>query len=91
MTLEDIYVFAGVDETSLVKLLSQTQMLKSLCLRDAHLVDQALHCFSGSSLEMLDVSNTMVSHQIYGTWNLSLLEYMKVLFAYPFVKKLLDQ
>ncbi|XP_062166562.1 BTB/POZ domain-containing protein FBL11 isoform X4 [Alnus glutinosa] len=51
----------GVDETSLVKLLSQTQMLKSLCLRDAHLVDQALHCFSGSSLEMLDVSNTMVS------------------------------
>ncbi|XP_059463633.1 BTB/POZ domain-containing protein FBL11 isoform X2 [Corylus avellana] len=51
----------GVDETSLLKLLSQTQMLKSLCLRDAHLVDQALHCFPGSSLEMLDVSNTMVS------------------------------
>lgn len=73
MTLEDVHIniygFAGVDEISLLKLLSQTQMLKSLCLRDTHLVDQALHSFSGSSLEMLDVSNTMVSHQIYGTWN----------------------
>ncbi|KAL4605802.1 hypothetical protein ACB092_09G055900 [Castanea dentata] len=51
----------SVDETSLLELLSQTKMLKSLCLRDTQLVDQALHCFSGSSLEMLDISNTMVS------------------------------
>uniref|UniRef100_A0A2N9IEU6 BACK domain-containing protein n=1 Tax=Fagus sylvatica TaxID=28930 RepID=A0A2N9IEU6_FAGSY len=51
----------GVDETSLLELLSQTQMLKSLCLRDTQLVDQALHCFSGSSLEMLDISDTVVS------------------------------
>ncbi|KAM4089087.1 hypothetical protein ACB094_07G122600 [Castanea mollissima] len=36
-------------------------MLKSIYLRDTQLVDQALHCFSGSSLEMLDISKTMVS------------------------------
>ncbi|KAK7844414.1 btb/poz domain-containing protein fbl11, partial [Quercus suber] len=51
----------SVDETSLLELLSQTKMLKSLCLRDTRLVDHALHCFSGSSLEMLDISNIMVS------------------------------
>ncbi|KAF3956764.1 hypothetical protein CMV_018147 [Castanea mollissima] len=61
----------SVDETSLLELLSQTKMLKSLCLRDTQLVDQALHCFSGSSLEMLDISNTMVSaaalaHVVHG-------------------------
>ncbi|XP_050243495.1 BTB/POZ domain-containing protein FBL11 isoform X34 [Quercus robur] len=61
----------SVDETSLLELLSQTKMLKSLCLRDTQLVDQALHCFSGSSLEMLDISNTMVSaaalaHLVHG-------------------------
>ncbi|XVF55671.1 hypothetical protein PTKIN_Ptkin06aG0055700 [Pterospermum kingtungense] len=49
------------DEASLLELLSQTQMLKSLCLRDTNLVDDALSNFSGSLLEMLDVSNTMVS------------------------------
>ncbi|OMO82139.1 hypothetical protein CCACVL1_12065 [Corchorus capsularis] len=49
------------DEASLIELLSQTQMLKSLCLRDTNLVDDALCNFSGSLLEMLDVSNTMVS------------------------------
>ncbi|KAF4368234.1 hypothetical protein F8388_022867 [Cannabis sativa] len=51
----------GVDETSLLKLLSETQMLKSLCLRDTHITDRALCSLRGSSLEMLDVSNTMVS------------------------------
>ncbi|XP_018839772.1 BTB/POZ domain-containing protein FBL11 isoform X2 [Juglans regia] len=51
----------GVDETSFRELLSQTQTLTSLCLRDTHLNDEILHCFSGFSLEMLDVSNTMVS------------------------------
>ncbi|XP_042941632.1 BTB/POZ domain-containing protein FBL11 isoform X3 [Carya illinoinensis] len=51
----------GVDETSFRELLSQTQTLTSLCLRDTHLNDEILHCFSGSSLKMLDVSNTMVS------------------------------
>ncbi|KAK8588743.1 hypothetical protein V6N13_087642 [Hibiscus sabdariffa] len=49
------------DEASLLELLSQTQMLKSLCLRDTNLVDNALCNFSGSLLEMLDVSNTMIS------------------------------
>ncbi|XP_022767144.1 BTB/POZ domain-containing protein FBL11 isoform X10 [Durio zibethinus] len=50
----------SADEASLLELLSQTQMLKSLCLRDTNLVDNALCNFSGSLLEMLDVSNTMV-------------------------------
>lgn len=51
----------GVSETSLVEILSHGCMLKSLCLRDTCLGDQALYNFSGSSLEMLDVSNTMIS------------------------------
>ncbi|XP_024033006.1 BTB/POZ domain-containing protein FBL11 [Morus notabilis] len=60
-----------VDETSLLKLLSQTRMLKSLCLGDTHLTDRTLYSLAGSSLEMLDVSNTMVSgaavaHVVYG-------------------------
>ncbi|MCH98068.1 BTB/POZ domain-containing protein, partial [Trifolium medium] len=45
----------GVSELSLQDLMSQTQVLKSLCLRGTHLVDQALYNFKGSSLEMLDV------------------------------------
>ncbi|KAK6290124.1 hypothetical protein POUND7_001665 [Theobroma cacao] len=49
------------DEASLQELLSQTQMLKSLCLGDTNLVDDALCNFSGSFLEMLDISNTMIS------------------------------
>ncbi|WRX23265.1 BTB/Kelch-associated - like 1 [Theobroma cacao] len=51
----------GADEASLQELLSQTQMLKSLCLGDTNLVDDALCNFSGSFLEMLDISNTMIS------------------------------
>ncbi|KAK3226776.1 hypothetical protein Dsin_006638 [Dipteronia sinensis] len=51
----------GVDETSLLELMSQAKLLKSLSLRGTHLVDDALYNFSGSSLEMLDVSNTMIS------------------------------
>ncbi|KAL5570633.1 hypothetical protein UlMin_027208 [Ulmus minor] len=61
----------GVDETSLLKLMSQTQMLRSLCLSGTHVTDRALYSFAGSSLEMLDVSNTLVSgaalaHIVYG-------------------------
>ncbi|XP_034226541.1 BTB/POZ domain-containing protein FBL11 isoform X2 [Prunus dulcis] len=51
-----------VDETSLLKLMSQMQKLKSLCLSDTRLSDGALYSFRGSSLEMLDISNTMVSN-----------------------------
>ncbi|KAH9602707.1 hypothetical protein KSS87_015398 [Heliosperma pusillum] len=51
----------GVCETSLLNILSEGRMLKSLCLRDTCLVDQALYRFLGSALEMLDVSNTMIS------------------------------
>nr|KYP71091.1 LRR and BTB/POZ domain-containing protein FBL11 [Cajanus cajan] len=51
----------GVCESSLLELMSQTQVLKSLCLRGTDLVDQALYNFVGSSLEMLDVSNTKIS------------------------------
>lgn len=50
-----------MDEASLLELMSQTQKLKNLCLRDTHLTDIALYNFSGSSLEMLDVSNTKIS------------------------------
>ncbi|XP_008241274.1 PREDICTED: BTB/POZ domain-containing protein FBL11 isoform X1 [Prunus mume] len=51
-----------VDETSLLKLMSQMQKLKSLCLSDTHLSDGALYSFRGSSLEVLDISNTVVSN-----------------------------
>ncbi|XP_031129352.1 BTB/POZ domain-containing protein FBL11 isoform X1 [Ipomoea triloba] len=51
----------SVTETFLSELISQTPMLKSLCLRETELVDHALDKFSGSCLEMLDVSNTKVS------------------------------
>ncbi|KAK7284889.1 hypothetical protein RJT34_19643 [Clitoria ternatea] len=50
-----------VCESSLVELISRTKLLKSLCLRGTDLVDQALNNFVGSSLEMLDVSNTKIS------------------------------
>ncbi|KAI4348997.1 hypothetical protein L6164_009656 [Bauhinia variegata] len=51
----------GISESSILELMSQTQLLKSLSLRDTDLVDHALYNFSGSSLEMLDVSNTKIS------------------------------
>ncbi|KAM7255015.1 hypothetical protein ACFE04_020256 [Oxalis oulophora] len=51
----------NVDESSLAELMSHMQELKSLCLRDTCLVDNTLYNFQGSSLEMLDISNTMVS------------------------------
>ncbi|CAJ1886721.1 unnamed protein product [Sphenostylis stenocarpa] len=51
----------GVSESSLIELMSQTQVLKNLCLRGTDLIDQALYNFVGSSLEMLDISNTKIS------------------------------
>lgn len=51
----------GVDSASLSKLMSQTPNLKSLCLREILSVDDALCSFIGSSLEMLDVTDTQVS------------------------------
>ncbi|KAL7195808.1 hypothetical protein ACSBR1_035945 [Camellia fascicularis] len=51
----------GVDETSLSKLMSETTMLKSLCLRETQIIDSTLYSFLGSLLEMLDVSDTKVS------------------------------
>ncbi|VFQ79768.1 unnamed protein product [Cuscuta campestris] len=51
----------SVTATLISELISQTTMLKSLCLRETELVDHALYSFSGSCLEMLDVSNTKVS------------------------------
>lgn len=55
-----ISCFVGISESSLQELMSQTQVLKSLCLRGTDLVDQALYNFEGSYLEMLDVSHTKV-------------------------------
>ncbi|KAJ4980106.1 hypothetical protein NE237_010886 [Protea cynaroides] len=51
----------SVDEASLLQLLSHTHLLKSLCMRSTVLADDALYNFLGSSLERLDVSDTMVS------------------------------
>ncbi|XP_027350057.1 BTB/POZ domain-containing protein FBL11 isoform X2 [Abrus precatorius] len=51
----------GICESSLVELMSQTKALRSLCLRETDLIDQALYNFVGCSLEMLDVSNTKIS------------------------------
>ncbi|KAF3440498.1 hypothetical protein FNV43_RR18782 [Rhamnella rubrinervis] len=51
----------GVDETCLLKLLLKAHMLKSLCLGDTCIIDHTLFSFTGSSLEVLDVSNTMVT------------------------------
>ncbi|KAL6138398.1 hypothetical protein ACLB2K_063681 [Fragaria x ananassa] len=50
-----------VEQPSLLKIMSQMQKLKTLCLRDTNLDDAALYKFGGSSLEVLDVSNTKVS------------------------------
>jgi len=60
--------FVGVSKSSLIELMSQTLVLKSLCLRGTDLIDQALYNFVGSSLEMLDISNTKVCCQFYGNW-----------------------
>lgn len=51
----------GVDGASLLGILSQAHNLTSLCLRDICLDDNALCKFTGSSLEKLNVSNTMIS------------------------------
>ncbi|XP_027927088.1 BTB/POZ domain-containing protein FBL11 isoform X1 [Vigna unguiculata] len=69
----------GVSKSSLIELMSQTQVLKSLCLRGTDLVDQALYNFVGSSLEMLDISNTKISgaaltHVIQGNPSLKCLK-----------------
>ncbi|XP_055807426.1 BTB/POZ domain-containing protein FBL11 isoform X3 [Solanum dulcamara] len=50
----------GINETFLLELISQTHRIRSLCLRGTQLVDNSLYKFSGSSLEMLDVSDTKV-------------------------------
>ncbi|GAY33217.1 hypothetical protein CUMW_006220 [Citrus unshiu] len=51
----------GVDGMYLLELMCQARKLKSLCLSGTQLADKALYNFSGSSLEMLDVSDTMIS------------------------------
>ncbi|CAN4118261.1 unnamed protein product [Withania somnifera] len=56
----------GISETSLLELISRTHGIKSLCLRETQLVDNSLYKFSGSSLEMLDVSDTKVSFHAVG-------------------------
>ncbi|KAI3707560.1 hypothetical protein L6452_26186 [Arctium lappa] len=50
----------GINVTTFSELMSQACMLKSLCLRETQVVD-GLFNFFGSSLEVLDVSNTKVS------------------------------
>lgn len=63
---------AGINETALSELLSGANNLRSLCLREIQLDDNALYCFSGSSLEMLDISDTKVQRQSKGKFCLFL-------------------
>ncbi|XP_075510046.1 BTB/POZ domain-containing protein FBL11 isoform X1 [Primulina tabacum] len=51
----------GIDGTILSELMLGAGHLRSLCLREIQLVDDALYRFQGSSLQMLDVSETKVS------------------------------
>lgn len=51
----------GVDEKSILELMAETPMLKSLCLRETQIDDNTLYSFLGSCLEMLDISDTKVS------------------------------
>ncbi|KZV26458.1 hypothetical protein F511_35675 [Dorcoceras hygrometricum] len=51
----------GIDGTVLSELLSGAGHLRSLCLREIQLIDDAFYKFQGSSLQMLDVSDTKVS------------------------------
>lgn len=63
--MTNLSFLSGVEEESLLKIMSQMQKLKTLCLSDTNLDDSALCRFGGSSLEMLDVSNTKVNHEVY--------------------------
>ncbi|XP_024986086.1 BTB/POZ domain-containing protein FBL11 isoform X2 [Cynara cardunculus var. scolymus] len=51
----------GINMTTFSELMFQAYMLKSLCLRETQVLDDGLFSFFGSSLEVLDVSNTKVS------------------------------
>ncbi|XP_008788422.2 BTB/POZ domain-containing protein FBL11 isoform X2 [Phoenix dactylifera] len=59
----DISGCTGVDQISMLQLMSHTYMLKLLSLRETSLIDDVLYNFMGSSLESIDVSETMVSMQ----------------------------
>ncbi|KAG2285469.1 hypothetical protein Bca52824_045073 [Brassica carinata] len=54
----------GISETSLLNLITRTQKLKSLCLRDTKVSDSVLCDLSVSSLEALDISNTTISSMV---------------------------
>ncbi|AEC09245.2 ubiquitin-protein ligase [Arabidopsis thaliana] len=51
----------GISETSLLNLITHSQKMKSLCLRDTKVSDSVLCEFPGSTLEALDISNTTIS------------------------------
>ncbi|KAK9153752.1 hypothetical protein Sjap_001232 [Stephania japonica] len=57
----DIGGCMSLDVASLKHLMSHICMIRNLCVRGTVLVDDVLFSFSGSSLEMLDISDTMVS------------------------------
>ncbi|CAN6438740.1 unnamed protein product [Victoria cruziana] len=57
----DIGGCRSISQSSLVLLLECAPSLKNLGLRSTDLVDDALYHFMGSSLETLDISETMVS------------------------------
>lgn len=51
----------GIDHTLLIKCMMSACSLSYLSLRDTHFDDEGLHAFKGTSLEELDVSETLVS------------------------------
>lgn len=60
ISTSDFPHFPGIDGGVLSKLLSGADRLRTLCLREIQPVDDALYKFAGTSLEMLNVSNTKV-------------------------------
>lgn len=52
---------AGVDREFLLQLMPYIRAVRSLCLKQSQLDNLVLSSFQGSSLESLNVSNTMVS------------------------------
>ncbi|KAH6837789.1 hypothetical protein C2S53_007609 [Perilla frutescens var. hirtella] len=52
---------SGITGNIMSELLSKSDNLRSLCLRETQLLDDSLYKFSGASLEMFDVSDTKVS------------------------------
>jgi hypothetical protein len=56
----NFFLFIGISCAAMSQLVSNLNIVKSLCLRQTSLTDDALCNFVGSSLEYLDISETVV-------------------------------